>query len=382
MSIVELKNVVKRYGPILALDGISFAVEPGQIVALLGPSGCGKTTTLRMIAGFEHPDSGTLTIEGAEMRGKRPYERNVGLLFQDYALFPHMTVKENISYGPRIRRIGAGEVGRRVASLIGLTRLAGLEARRPNELSGGQQQRVALARALATSPQLLLLDEPLSALDAKLRQELQIELKEMLAAIGRTTIIVTHDQDEAMALSERVIVMNQGRIIQDGTPSEIYRRPKTRFVAEFIGRSNWFVGRLGDFVVENLQDFHTVNGQRLSVIPRRDLNGAAVDVCIRPEHVSIEFGAASAPGEARTPGEAAGEVAGTTMLHGRLATTIQIGAFAHYVVEIEPRGRLLVVEHDRAERRALPGVDVRASFHARDCILLPAQAANASTAAR
>jgi ABC-type Fe3+/spermidine/putrescine transport system ATPase subunit len=377
MSIVELKNVVKRYGQTVALDGVSFAVEPGQIVALLGPSGCGKTTTLRMIAGFEHPDSGTLTIEGAEMRGRRPYERNVGLLFQDYALFPHMTVKENISFGPRIRRTAADEVGRRVASLIGLTRLAGLEGRRPNELSGGQQQRVALARALATSPQLLLLDEPLSALDAKLRQELQIELKEMLAAIGRTTIIVTHDQDEAMALSERVIVMNQGRIVQDGTPREIYRRPETRFVAEFIGRSNWFSGRLGDCVAEHLQDFHTVNGQRLSVIRRRELNGAAVDVCVRPEHISIEFAAPSV-------GERSTEAAppGTTVLHGRLATIIQIGAFAHYVVEIAPAGRLLIVEHDRVERRAQPGADVRASFHARDCILMPAQNADRPTAAR
>jgi putative spermidine/putrescine transport system ATP-binding protein/putrescine transport system ATP-binding protein len=289
-----------------------------------------------------------------------------------------MTVKENISYGPRIRRIAADEVGRRVASLIGLTRLAGLEGRRPNELSGGQQQRGGRARALATSPQLLLLDEPLSALDAKLRQELQIELKEMLAAIGRTTIIVTHDQDEAMALSERVIVMNQGRIIQDGTPGEIYRRPETRFVAEFIGRSNWFVGRLGDCIAPDLQDFHTVNGQRLSVIPRRDLNGAAVDVCIRPEHVSIEFG------ETPSFGKAPGEVAppGTTVLHGRLATIVQIGAFAHYVVEIAPRGRILVVEHDRSERRPIPGALVRASFHARDCILLPAQGGATTTAAR
>jgi ABC-type Fe3+/spermidine/putrescine transport system ATPase subunit len=364
MSILELRNVVKRYGQTVALDGISFAVDPGQIVALLGPSGCGKTTTLRMIAGFEHPDSGSLTIEGVEMHGRRPYERNVGLLFQDYALFPHMTVEENISYGPRIRRIAANELTHRVASLIGLTRLAGLEGRRPSELSGGQQQRVALARALATSPQLLLLDEPLSALDAKLRQELQIELKEMLAAIGRTTIIVTHDQDEAMALSERIIVMDRGSIIQDGTPSEVYRRPATRFVAEFIGRSNWFVGRLGDLVGDDEQDFHTVSGQRLSVLPRDDLNGSAVDVCIRPEHISIEFGDVAA--EVVVPRK--------TVLHGRLATTIQIGAFAHYVVEIAPRGRMLIVEQDRSERRPDVGAPVRVSFHARDCILIPAPA--------
>jgi putative spermidine/putrescine transport system ATP-binding protein/putrescine transport system ATP-binding protein len=316
-----------------------------------------------MIAGFEHPDHGTLTIEGTEMRGRRPYERNVGLLFQDYALFPHMTVQENIAYGPRIRRTARGELRERVASLIALTRLSGLEGRRPNELSGGQQQRVALARALATNPQLLLLDEPLSALDAKLRQELQIELKEMLTAIGRTTIIVTHDQDEAMALAERVLVMNQGRIIQDGTPGEIYRRPKTRFVAEFIGRSNWFVGRLGKATSDELHDFHTAGGQRLSLITREHLNGKPIDVCIRPEHVNIDFGDSLR----------ADDPPGTTVLPGRLATVLQIGAFAHFVVEIAPDQRILVVAHDHAERRPPVGAPVSVRFHAGDCILIPVE---------
>ncbi len=239
MSIVELKNVVKRYGQAVALDGISFAVEAGQIVALLGPSGCGKTTTLRMIAGFEHPDSGTLTIEGAEMRGRRPYERNVGLLFQDYALFPHMTVKENISYGPRIRRIGSDEVGRRVGSLIGLTRLAGLEGRRPNELSGGQQQRVALARALVFEPSVLLMDEPLGALDKQLRENLQLEMRRLHADLGITFIYVTHDQEEALTMSDRIAVMNDGKVAQIGRPEDLYDRPTSRFVAGFIGESNF-----------------------------------------------------------------------------------------------------------------------------------------------
>jgi ABC-type Fe3+/spermidine/putrescine transport system ATPase subunit len=363
MSIVELQNVVKRYGQTLALDGLSLDVEPGQIVALLGPSGCGKTTTLRIVAGFEQPDSGSLTIAGAEMRGRRPYERNVGLLFQDYALFPHMTVRENIAYGPRIRRMGTAEVERCVDSLVGLMRLSGLEGRRPAELSGGQQQRVALARALATSPQVLLLDEPLSALDAKLRQELQIELKEMLTTIGRATIIVTHDQDEAMALAERVVVMNRGRIIQDGPPGEIYRRPKTRFVAEFIGRSNWFSGRLGDPDGGGLQAFHTTEGHRLSVAAPAHLGGMPVDVCIRPEHVSLDFG--ETDGEQGPPGR--------TILQGRLSTVVQMGAYAHHMVDIAPSGRIMVVEQDRAEYRPIPGTPVRASFHARDCILVPAE---------
>jgi putative spermidine/putrescine transport system ATP-binding protein/putrescine transport system ATP-binding protein len=363
MSIVELRNVVKRFGSTVALDGISFSIEAGQIVSLLGPSGCGKTTTLRMIAGFEHPDSGSLTIAGIEMKGKRPYERNVGLLFQDYALFPHMTVKENISYGPRIRRLPSKEVDQRVSSLIELTRLAGLGARRPSELSGGQQQRVALARALATSPQLLLLDEPLSALDAKLRQELQIELKEMLVAIGRATIIVTHDQDEAMALSERVIVMDRGRIMQDGTPSEIYRRPGNRFVAEFIGRSNWFVGRLGEPSADDLRVLHTTEGQRLAVHAPHHQGGTAVDVCVRPEHIKLSFG----DGVTEIP------LSNTNMLDGRLTTTIQIGSFRHYVVDLAPGKRILVVEQDRSEQQPAPGTSVRACFSARDCIVIPAE---------
>jgi putative spermidine/putrescine transport system ATP-binding protein/putrescine transport system ATP-binding protein len=337
-------------------------VERGKIVSLLGPSGCGKTTTLRVIAGFEHPDSGMVRIDGLSMRRRRPYERNVGLLFQDYALFPHMTVAENISYGPRVRRTKSREVKQRVEALLGLTRLSGLEGRRPAELSGGQQQRAALARALATNPQLLLLDEPLSALDAKLRQELQIELKELLATIGTTTIIVTHDQDEAMALSERVIVMNGGRIIQDGSPTEIYRRPRSRFVAEFIGRSNWFAGRHGEWLGPNIQAFHTRNGQRLAVLGDGNPGGGSVAVCIRPEHITLtasEMPAGSTP-------------VGTTVLKGRIITTIQLGAFAHDVVEIGPAARLRVVRQDRSTQPLADGDRVWLSFSAQDCIQVPA----------
>ena len=360
MSILELSGVVKRYGQTLALDGITFSVEAGQIVSLLGPSGCGKTTTLRMIAGFEHPDEGTLRIGGAEMRGRRPYERNVGLLFQDYALFPHMSVEENIAYGPRIRRTDMGEVERRVSALLGLTRLAGFEKRRPTELSGGQQQRVALARALATDPQLLLLDEPLSALDAKLRQELQIELKELLVKVGSTTIIVTHDQEEAMALSERVIVMNRGRIEQDGTPSEIYHRPKSRFVAEFIGRSNWFSGTVGEAVGDGTVTFITTTGQALR-FPAEAGQAGPVDVCIRPENLLLT------PGNDTPPASP-----GVVVVKGSVATTIPLGAVVHHVVEIEPSGRLLAIRQDRVDMALPPGSPVWVAIDPRDCILVPA----------
>jgi ABC-type Fe3+/spermidine/putrescine transport system ATPase subunit len=359
MSILELTDVVKRYGPVVALDGISFSVEQGQIVSLLGPSGCGKTTTLRMVAGFEHPTAGSLQIGGVQMRGHRPYERNVGLLFQDYALFPHMTVQENISYGPRIRRTSPDEVKRRVSSLIGLIRLVGLEGRRPMELSGGQQQRVALARALATNPQLLLLDEPLSALDAKLRQELQIELKELLVEIGTTTIIVTHDQEEAMALSERVIVMNRGQIVQDGSPTEIYRRPRTRFVAEFIGRSNLFSGERGPVLAPGVQAFRTEAGQELA-IPADEGHTSALDICIRPEHLVLS------PGENPRPPAAAG----TSIFRGAIATIIQLGASVHHVVEIEPKGRILAIRQGGQGKSFESGDRVWVTVESGDCILV------------
>jgi ABC-type spermidine/putrescine transport systems, ATPase components len=211
---------------------------------LLGPSGCGKTTTLRLISGFEDPEEGVIEIAGESMVGKRPYERNVGLLFQHYALFPHMTVAENVGYGLKHRRWPKAEIGDRIAEMLRLVQLQGFDGRRPGQMSGGQQQRVALARVLATGPKLVLLDEPLSALDAKLREELRLELKQILTSVGSTTIVVTHDQDEAMSLADRIIIMNRGRIEQQGTPDEIYMRPRTAFVAAFIGRTNWFHGSI------------------------------------------------------------------------------------------------------------------------------------------
>ena len=244
MTTVEVQDVSKHFGHVTAVDRISFTVDSGAVIALLGPSGCGKTTILRIIAGFETHDTGTITIGGQSVAGKRPYERNVGLLFQDYALFPHMTVIQNVSYGLRQRGFEKARIQQRVNEMLDLVKLAGVEQRRPAQLSGGQQQRVALARALAIGPEVMLLDEPLSALDAKLRVELRIELKEILRSVGSTTIVVTHDQEEAMSLAEHVIVIDEGRIRQQGTPTEIYARPANKFVAEFIGRSNWFAGGL------------------------------------------------------------------------------------------------------------------------------------------
>src|SRR5215475_5788207 len=226
-TVLEVRNVSKRYGTTSAVSDVSFSVRSGQILALLGPSGCGKTTTLRMIAGFVDPDEGTIEIGGRDMRDVRPHERNVGLVFQDYALFPHLSVEQNVAYGLRQRGDARDAIARRVEEMLTLVHLKGFEARRPPGLSGGQQQRVAI------TPEVMLLDEPLSALDAKLRQELRFELKQILQAARCTTLIVTHDQEEAMSLADEIIVMDHGRVLQQGNAAGIYNAPSSRAVAEF-----------------------------------------------------------------------------------------------------------------------------------------------------
>ena len=236
---VELLGVTKRFGSLAAVDGIDLEVHPGEFLSLLGPSGCGKTTTLRLIAGFERPDEGEVRIGGSDVSRVPPYRRNVNTVFQSYALFPHLSVLDNVSYGLKQRGLGRAERRGRATEMLELVRLAGLEGRKPRQLSGGQQQRVALARALVMRPRVLLLDEPLGALDLKVRKELQIELKRIQEEIGITFVYVTHDQEEALAMSDRVVVMNGGRIEQIGAPHEIYDTPATEWIAGFIGDTNF-----------------------------------------------------------------------------------------------------------------------------------------------
>jgi putative spermidine/putrescine transport system ATP-binding protein len=231
-------GVSKRYGDVVAVDVLDLEVHRGEFFTLLGPSGSGKTTTLRMIAGFEEPDTGTVELEGTDITALPPYDRSVNTVFQDYALFPHMTVGENIEYGLRVKGVDRGERRRKASEALETVRLAGYEARRPNQLSGGQQQRVALARAIVNRPRVLLLDEPLGALDLKLREQMQVELKTIQDIVGITFIYVTHDQDEALTMSNRIAVFNDGRIEQVGTPTEVYERPANPFVAGFVGVSN------------------------------------------------------------------------------------------------------------------------------------------------
>ena len=235
--ILELRDVVKHYPTHRAVDGVSLAIPRGGFWSLLGPSGCGKTTTLRLIAGFEQPDSGEVFLSGERVNGRRPYERNVSTVFQSYALFPHLTVLANVAFG--LRRQGAADAERRARDALALVALAGKESRYPAQLSGGERQRVALARSLVLQPDVLLLDEPLAALDPKLRKQMRIELKELQAKVGATFLFVTHDEEEALSMSDHIAVMSAGRIEQVGTPQEVYLRPRTRFVAGFLGAVNW-----------------------------------------------------------------------------------------------------------------------------------------------
>jgi putative spermidine/putrescine transport system ATP-binding protein len=241
---IELRDTVRTFGSVRAVDHVSLTIASGEFFAMLGPSGSGKTTCLRLIAGFEAPDSGAILLDGHDVSGVPPYDRNVNTVFQDYALFPHMSVLENVEYGLRVKKVSAKECTRRAVEILDVVKLAGFEARRPSQLSGGQKQRVALARALINQPAVLLLDEPLGALDLKLREEMQIELRNLQRRFGITFVYVTHDQGEALSMSDRVAVFNQGKIEQLATARELYTQPRTAFVARFVGGANVFDGEL------------------------------------------------------------------------------------------------------------------------------------------
>jgi spermidine/putrescine transport system ATP-binding protein len=286
--VITLEHVVKRFGSYVAVQDADFAIERGEFFSLLGPSGCGKTTTLRMIAGFELPTSGRILLEGKDVSQVPPYRRNVNTVFQHYALFPHMTVADNVAFGPRSQKVGQQETARRVEALLSVVRLTQYADRKPAQLSGGQQQRVALARALANYPSALLLDEPLGALDLKLRQAMQIELKRIQREIGITFIYVTHDQEEALTMSDRIAVMNEGRVEQIGTPQEIYHSPSSVFVANFIGVAN-----LVPVIVQHVNGGDAtvvVAGSHRVRVPtgtQRLRPGSAATVMVRPERLRL-----------------------------------------------------------------------------------------------
>ena len=303
---VRLEGVRKSYGDVVAVDGIELDVPQGEFFTMLGPSGSGKTTMLRLIAGFESPDEGRVLLKGADVTAQPPYERDVNTVFQDYALFPHMTVGENVAYGLKIKRIRKGERAKRTAEVLELVRLGGLMRRKPSQLSGGQRQRVALARAIVNHPQVLLLDEPLGALDLKLRQEMQVELKRIQQEVGITFVYVTHDQEEALTMSDRLAVFNSGRIEQVGSPAEVYEHPRSEFVAGFVGVSN---------------------------VLERPLDGRASRFTVRPEKIRI-----LAESDAAEPG--------AHVESGQIRDVVYIGMVTRYAVELDDGGTLMVIRQN------------------------------------
>jgi len=344
---ITLRDVRKRFGVASAVDGLSLEIRPGELVSLVGGSGCGKTTTLRMIAGFETPDGGEILFDGRVMNTVPPRKRGVGIVFQSYALFPTMTVADNIAFGLRVAHWPAARIRTRVGEMLELTRLGGLETRYPNQLSGGQQQRVALARALARQPAALLLDEPLSALDAKIRVRLRAEIRKIQQDVGITTVYVTHDQEEALSIADRIAVMRDGRIEQIGRPEEIYATPATEFVADFVGVSNLLTCR----VVSAAQGIVEWEGERFRVPLGAQRDGDAVTVSIRPEKLAL-----TATGDGNR-------------LDGVVEVVTFLGPFVR--VEVAVRGRTVWIDLPQsAAAAAARKKPVTLGFHPADCVVL------------
>ena len=337
---VRLVDVVKKFGDQVAVDGINLEVRDGEFFSLLGPSGCGKTTTLRMIGGFEQPTSGLIELQGQDVTWLPPFKRNVNTVFQNYALFPHLTIFENVAFGLRRKNVKGSELKRRVTDMLSLVELPGYEQRKPTQISGGQAQRIALARALINRPAVLLLDEPLGALDLKLRKQMQVELKRIQQEVGITFIYVTHDQEEAMTMSDRIAVMNKGHYEQLGDPESLYERPLTRFVAGFLGVSNLLPAKIlgtdGDYARATLGDDTAIR------VPRALVDGQTqASIGVRPEKIRLSEPDQDAP-------------AGHNRLIGVVRDASYVGVSTQYIVEA-PSGTLTVYEQnvERATRSEL-----------------------------
>ena len=341
-AIIELEHISKHYSPtIIGVDDVTLAVEDGEFVTLLGPSGCGKSTLLRMIGGFEAPTQGTIRLADKDVTFEPPYRREVNMVFQDYALFPHMTVGENVGYGLKVQGLGRAEIETRVHEALKLVGLFDKLKLRPQQLSGGQRQRIALARAIVRRPKVLLLDEPLSALDAKLREQMQIELKHLHEKVGITFIMVTHDQTEALVMSDRVVVMERGRIAQEGRPQDLYDHPASPYVANFIGTTNFLPGQIAR--VEGTTAEITLGGGRLSALLDAPLPaGTRVTLGCRPEKLRM-----------LAEGESAANI-----LEGRIAEVIYYGLGLRIAVELSDGARVHVdsLLPDRLARSAVPPV--------------------------
>ncbi len=364
-SVPEIKviDVTKRFGDTVAVDGVSVAIEPGEFFSLLGPSGCGKTTTLRMIGGFDLPTSGRIELRGRDVTGDPPDKRPVNMVFQSYALFPHLDVANNIAFGLKRRSVPGDEIRRRTGAILEKIHLVGFDKRKPHELSGGQQQRVALARALVNEPNVLLLDEPLGALDLKLRKRLQVELKRIQMDVGITFVYVTHDQEEALTMSDRIAVMHGGRIEQVGTPEDLYDRPATSFVADFIGTTNLLMGTVESLDANGAAATIRLDSGDGCLVPAVGRQtGVTVQLSVRPEAIAIS--AADAAGNAVPDG-----AAGASTLHARVEQVAYLGAAVQYLVRTDG-GLGLAVLAGRNESRFAPGDSVALAWAQADTLVL------------
>ena len=351
-SLVSLEDVSRKFGPVTAVHPLSMEIQRGDFLAILGPSGCGKTTLLRMIGGFILPTSGTIRMEGQDVTHLGPDKRPTNMVFQGYGLFPHMTVRQNIAYGLRIARRDAATIAERVAEIVSLVHLDGLEDRPVTQLSGGQAQRVALARAMIMRPAVLLLDEPLAALDLKLRKSVQEELRRIHRSIGGTFVFVTHDQDEAMALANRIMVMENGRVVQQGTAEEIYDAPKSRFVSTFIGEANLFAAEAKSGIVcsQVLGPF------------KADVTDGKVVIVVRPQSMQVQA----------TSERAVGSGGSDLSLRGRLVDSVFMGAMVKYEVALPSDKRVTVLSSDKAQRQRLAvGEDVMVSWRLTEQRIVP-----------
>jgi spermidine/putrescine transport system ATP-binding protein len=351
---VELSGVTKRFGEFVAVGDLTLEIYEGEFFSLLGPSGCGKTTTLRMIAGFEEPTEGEISVAGEPMRGVPPYKRPVNTVFQSYAIFPHLNVFDNVAFGLRRAGVKGEELRKRVTEACEMVQLSGFEKRKPNALSGGQQQRVALARALVNRPNVLLLDEPLGALDLKLRKEMQLELKSLQHEVGITFIYVTHDQEEALTMSDRIAVMNEGRVQQVADPATLYESPRNRFVANFIGQMNVFSGTV-----------QSVNGERVTLRTRR---GVRIEAVMSEEN-SVEVGAEAQA--AVRPEKVRFGSAGDNVINAEIRQTVYLGVSTQYIAEL-PDGATLVLYQQNVHDAAGHGVneEVSITWDAQNCLVL------------
>ncbi|AFZ13919.1 spermidine/putrescine ABC transporter ATPase subunit [Crinalium epipsammum PCC 9333] len=355
---IELRRVFKVFNGETAVRGVDLEIHRGEFFSILGPSGCGKTTTLRLIAGFDSPSAGEVLIQGQSMNHVPPYRRPVNTVFQSYALFNHLNVWENIAFGLRIKKLSASEVEYRVKEALKLVKMEAYTHRFPSQMSGGQQQRVALARALVNRPTVVLLDEPLGALDLKLRKEMQVELSNLHQDLGVTFVMVTHDQEEALSLSDRIAVMRAGKIEQIGTPTEIYERPRTQFIADFIGDTNLFQGRIEAADASSLE-IVTNNNLRIVVEPsdHRDQNVSTheVSVSVRPEKINLSL---SAPATS------------VNCFEGRLKHVMYLGTHVHYVVELLTGDRLTVRQLNTNGSLFEPHTPIYVYWEAKDCLAL------------